>query len=151
MDELKIVPCSSELGLDKLLKSVSNIEDAQVFDADSIVSKKHLEVAFFHARQAFAENMNIANSLKMEFLLRAAATRQIKVALEKCGVKNPTRIILATWGEEKDVAKILSILNAKKKKLKVNESHLVSLHNLDRKRNLEKQIIEKMVEVQIGD
>ena len=160
MDKLDISRISSELKLNDFIEAASKIEDVQVFDSDSVASRKHLELAFFHAQEAFKENSNFAKSLKMEFLLRAAATRQIKVAIERCGVKDPKKVILVVWsieknkGNKEDVGSILSLLNADKlERWKADESYLISLYGLDKKRktSIEDQIIEKMVEVQIED
>ena len=150
--ELLVIPASSSMQLGTLIDAASKVEDAQIFDADSISSVKHIELAFFHAQAAFKEKTNLTNSLKMEFLLRAAATRQIKIAIDRCGVKNPERILLAVWGKEEDnMAKILLTFKAKKKKLKADEYYLISLYKLDKKKDIEEQILEKMVKAQVED
>jgi len=137
-----------------LMKASSGFQEMQVFDAGSVVGEFHLELAFFHATQAFREGANLAKTLKMEFLLRAAATRQIKVAIERCGAKNPRSIILVLWGKDKGkVDKMLKALEAKiaGKKLKADKGKLILLYSLDKNRDIEEQIVEKMVEVQIED
>ena len=153
-ENLEILPISSKLTLDILLKNTAKYEDLQIFDADSIISNKHIKLAFFHAQEAFAEKINFAKSLKMEFLLRAAATKQIKVAIERCGVKDPSKIILVLWGKSiVNKNEILQILQSEEIKWEPNSEKIVSLYTLDPKREktLENQIIEKMVEVQVGD
>ena len=146
---LRIMAVSSALGLKELVDAASKIDDAQVFDSDSIASEKQLKLAFYHARESFREKSNLAKSFRMEFLLRTAATRQIKVAIERCGVKDPNKAILAVWkGDENDV---LQALKAKESKWEINKDRLISLYGLDNKEDVEKQIIKKMVEVQIED
>lgn len=146
---LRIIAVSSALSLKELIEAASKLNDAQIFDSDSIASEKHLKLAFFHAREAFKEERNLAKSFKMEFLLRAAATRQIKVAIETCGVKDSGKAILAIWkGDENEV---ISELKAKEVKWEVDKNRLILLYGLDKKEDAEKQIIKKMVEVQIED
>lgn len=146
---LRIIAVSSAFGLKELIEAASKLNDAQIFDSDSIASEKQLKLAFFHARESFKEKTNLAKSFKMEFLLRAAATRQIKVALERCGVKDPGKAILAIWKGDENEA--ISALKAKEVKWEVDNNRLVVLYGLDKKEDVERQIIKKMVEVQIED
>jgi len=146
---LKIIAVSSALSLSEFIMAASKFDDAQIFDSDSIASEKQLRLAFFHAQESFREKTNLAKSFRMEFLLRAAATRQIKVALERCGVKDSKKVILAIWkGDENEV---ISALKAKEVKWEIDKNRLILLYGLDEKEDVEKQIIKKMVEVQIED
>ena len=146
---LRIMAVSSAFNLKELVDATLKLSDAQIFDSNSIASEKQLRLAFFHARESFKEKTNLAKSFKMEFLLRAAATRQIKVAIERCGVKDPNKAILTIWkGDENDV---LQALKAKEVKWEVDKNCLISLYGLDEKEDVERQIIKKMVEVQIED
>ena len=146
---LRMMAVSSTFSLKELIEAASKFDDAQIFDSDSIASEKQLRLAFFHARESFKEKSNLAKSFKMEFLLRAAATRQIKVAIERCGVKNPSKVILAVW--KGDENKVLPELKAQEVKWEIDENRLMLLYGLDKEKDLEKQIIKKMVEVQIED
>ena len=137
-ESILIIPISSGIGLDELFKSASVLTESQLFNADAIASEKHLRLAFFHANRAFDEKTNQAKSLKMEFLLQAAATGQIKVAVETCGVKNTERMLLAIWGKDKErVEEILSSLKAERAKWEMEED-----------KEMEKEVIRKMVEAQ---
>jgi len=146
---LRIIAVSSAFGLKELIEAASKLDDAQIFDSDSIASEKHLKLAFFHARESFREKTNLAKSFKMEFLLRAAATRQIKVAIERCGVKDPSKAILTIW--KGDESKVLPELKAQEVKWEIDEDRLMLLYGLDKKEDVERQIIKRMVEVQIED
>jgi tRNA threonylcarbamoyladenosine modification (KEOPS) complex Cgi121 subunit len=146
-----IIPISSGLSPDKLVDSALKMDNVQIFDSGSIASERHLELAFFHALEAMKEGSNYARSLKMEFLLRAAATRQIKVAIERCGVKDSKKAILVVWKEKTELGRILEILKAGKTKWKADKKQIMKRYGLDKKRDVEEQIIEKMIEVQIED
>jgi len=62
----------------------------QAMNADLIFGKHHLQSAAEHAIRAFQQGTNTANSLAMETLLYAAGERQIKIAIEKMGMKATT-------------------------------------------------------------
>ena len=63
--------------IDGFLEKISSFEkkynvEVQVFDADLIYGKNHLQSAYDHAKRAFENNKNSTNSLAMETLLYAA-------------------------------------------------------------------------------
>ena len=59
----------------------------QVFNAEMIYGKNHLESATEHAVRAMNQSTNTTNSLGMEILLYASGERQLKLAIPKMGVK----------------------------------------------------------------
>ena len=59
----------------------------QVFNADMIYGKDHITSSVNHATRAFKHKTNTTNSLEMEILLYSSGERQIKLAIQKMGVK----------------------------------------------------------------
>jgi len=71
----------------------------QLFNADMIYEKTHLESAIIHAIRAEENNMMSTNSIEMEILLYASGDRQLKYAIPKMGINtgnNRTAIVLLT-------------------------------------------------------
>ncbi len=64
--------------------------DVQFFDAQLIATQEHLYFAALNALQAFQNKTNISKSLAMEAMLYASAQRQIKKAIQRCGIKPET-------------------------------------------------------------
>jgi KEOPS complex subunit Cgi121 len=62
----------------------------QLFDADKISGRKHLEFAALNALWAFRNGYNYSKSLPVEVLLFASTQRQIKKAIELLGVTSRT-------------------------------------------------------------
>lgn len=170
---IEIVAASSELNKDELIKKARE-KNIWLFDENSILCRDHIKFAFFHAKKAFEEKRNIAKSFDLEILLRAACTKQIKKAIEKVGIKDPKNILLV-WEigrgkkggkvkekkekEEKGKGersknKILNFLKARERKWMKEENKradIIKIYNLNRKKDLMKQIVEKMVEVQLEE
>ncbi|MEM0493461.1 MAG: KEOPS complex subunit Cgi121 [Candidatus Thermoplasmatota archaeon] len=65
----------------------------QAMNADMIYSKRHILSGTEHAIRALRENRNTMSTLAMELLLYIAGERQIKLAIDKIGVKNNTKKI----------------------------------------------------------
>ena len=63
----------------------------QLFDADYIYGRDHLESAVMHAERAFCAKTNLAGDPSIEILLYASGERQIKQAIEKLGIKKGMR------------------------------------------------------------
>ena len=63
----------------------------QFFDASEILGREHLLVAAEHALRAFERTEQIANSLALEILVRAACERQIHSALARIGIQPDTQ------------------------------------------------------------
>jgi KEOPS complex subunit Cgi121 len=59
----------------------------QVLNADMIYGKNHLQSSVEHAIRAMERKTNTTNSLGMEILLYASGERQLKLAINKMGVK----------------------------------------------------------------
>ena len=59
----------------------------QLLDAKMVYGKMHLQSAVHHAQRAFERQTSISTTLAMEILLYAAGEYQIKIALEKIGLK----------------------------------------------------------------
>jgi tRNA threonylcarbamoyladenosine modification (KEOPS) complex Cgi121 subunit len=96
---------------DSIIKSVSSQQDVtilvakakalskknavvQLFNPDSIISRKHLMGAYENARITFSAKENISKSMAMEMLLFAAMTRQIGDAVERVGIKSPRHFVI---------------------------------------------------------
>jgi tRNA threonylcarbamoyladenosine modification (KEOPS) complex Cgi121 subunit len=97
----------------------------QAFNPDSIVSAKQLEHAFELANRSFKTKRNIARNLETELLLRAAGTEKIDKAIERAGVKDPSRILL--FSDKKIPKKIIEELGEE-------DSSLLKLTNEKRKK-----------------
>jgi tRNA threonylcarbamoyladenosine modification (KEOPS) complex Cgi121 subunit len=63
----------------------------QFFDAELIATQEHLYFAILNALQAFKNKTNHSKSPAMETILFASAQRQIKRAIERCGIKPQTK------------------------------------------------------------
>jgi len=73
----------------------------QVFNADLIYGKTHLESAVAHASRAFQQNTNTTHTLAMEILLYASGERQLQIALPQMGIhKGPGHVAIVLYSEE---------------------------------------------------
>ncbi len=82
--------------VDTLLKSVrTRLEDVEVqlFDADRIAGRRHLEFAVLNALSALSYGYNISRSLPVEIMLYTSVQRQIQRAIELVGVRPETQNI----------------------------------------------------------
>lgn len=113
--DILVIPASSALDREELISRVSKLEGVQVFDADAIVHEDHIRFAFFHAIKAFEEEKNIARTLGLELLLRAAGTAQIETAIQAGGVKDPKNIIIGALADKFSETELLEKLKAKRK------------------------------------
>ena len=66
-----------------------NVE-LQFFDADLVATQDHLYFAVVNALQAFRNKTNVSKSLAVESMLYASAQRQIRKAIQRCGIKSET-------------------------------------------------------------
>ena len=112
--EFRVVPARTKFrdveGLLSRMKEVSERRKAviQAFDPDMVLSENHLIFSAHHAFKAFAEKRAIARRLESELLLRAAGTRRIGEAVERIGVKDPSRVVLLIErGKERGVLRDL--------------------------------------------
>lgn len=76
-------------------KEKVQVEDVQFFDAELIATQEHLYFAVINALQAFQNKTNISKSLAMETILYASGQRQIKKAIQHCGIKPETKNMAA--------------------------------------------------------
>ncbi len=77
----------------------------QIFDADTIMGKKHLVYAALNALNVFKHENNISRSLPVEIILYASGQRQIGKAFKTVGVKTQTKnLILLTLTEDENKA-----------------------------------------------
>jgi tRNA threonylcarbamoyladenosine modification (KEOPS) complex Cgi121 subunit len=65
----------------------------QLLDARCLAGREHLEFAVEQAKKAFERRENISSDFLIEVLVRASATRQIKVALERLGIGDSREVI----------------------------------------------------------
>ena len=73
----------------------------QVFNAELIYGKTHLESAVAHAKRAFQQKTNTTHTLAMEILLYASGERQLQIALPKMGIhKGVCPVALVLFSEE---------------------------------------------------
>jgi len=72
-------------------KQTRQTVEIQFFDAELIATQEHLYFAVLNALQVFKNKTNYSKSLAMETMLYASAQRQIKRAIERCGIKPQTK------------------------------------------------------------
>jgi len=85
--------------------------DLQFFDAQLIATQEHLYFAALNALLAFQNKTNISKSLAMETMLYASAQRQIKKAIQRCGIK-PETTVMAVIIIGEDPAQLKGVLQA---------------------------------------
>ncbi len=78
--------------LESALKTINSYAEEhnlaiQLLDAKMVYGKMHLRSAIHHAQRAFERQDSISTTLAMEILLYAAGEYQIKIALDKMGLK----------------------------------------------------------------
>jgi tRNA threonylcarbamoyladenosine modification (KEOPS) complex Cgi121 subunit len=87
-----------------------NVE-LQFFDADLVATQEHLCFAVLNALQAFQNKTNISKSLAVEAMLYASAQRQIRKAIQRCGIKpETTSVAVVIIGE--NPAQVKTLLEA---------------------------------------
>ena len=111
---LNVKFASAEAFLKINRKQITRNADIQFFDAEFIATKEHLLFAVINALEAFKNKTNLSKTPAMETMLYASAQRQIKKAIQKCGIKPSTTNMAATIiGENstelKNAAKAISI------------------------------------------
>ena len=74
-----------------IAKKKSEGLDYQIFDADTIAGRKHLEYATLNALTIFEQKNSISRSLSIEIMLYASAQRQIGKAFKKMGITPKTK------------------------------------------------------------
>lgn len=106
--EINIFGAEGQIGnINDILLVISNLEKQhkstiQLFRADRIFGKEHLQTAAELADRSWDRNIARANTLGMEILLYAAAERQISGAIEKLGFSpENTKFAIVTVGQIK--------------------------------------------------
>lgn len=72
-----------------------------------IATWEHIFFSVLHALHAFIQKRNISNQLSLEILLYISGQRQIKVALEKFGVKAGDDVVIILGNSEASVKQAL--------------------------------------------
>ncbi|WP_456474136.1 KEOPS complex subunit Cgi121 [Candidatus Pyrohabitans sp.] len=65
----------------------------QLLDAHNLAGREHLEFAVEQAKKAFERGENISTDFLIEVMVRASANRQIKVALERLGIRGSREVV----------------------------------------------------------
>ena len=93
------------VSVDGMMEKIKEVEKKldgtiQIFRADRIFGRLHVEVATGHAVRAFERGSNRSKQMGTEILIYCAAERQIKNAIEKLGIRQGTEeFALALSGE----------------------------------------------------
>ena len=89
----------------KTLKQSFSDVNFQIFDAEKIAGKAHIEFAVLNALKAFKTGKNISKSLPVEVMLYVSSQRQIGKALKMVGISPETKnLVLVVFGVSSDVA-----------------------------------------------
>ena len=125
----EIIGAKGKLGdINKTIEKIKDLNEKhdvtiQLFDAELVYGREHLESAVFHAQRAMSANTNVANSIGMEILLYASGERQINLAIQKMGIKETTKDFgMVVYGLLKSSAKES---HSEKIDLIINELNLV--------------------------
>lgn len=87
------------------LREACKPAETQLLRAEHILNPEHVYFAVFYALEAFKQKANIARTLNLEILLKAAAEDQIREALSKIGLKKGRQDIVAlTLAENQEEA-----------------------------------------------
>jgi len=82
--------------------------DVQFFDAELIATYRHLYFAVLNALQSFHNKTNISKTLAVETMIYASAQRQIRKAIDRCGIKpSTTRMAAIIIGRNPNETQIL--------------------------------------------
>ncbi len=92
----------------------------QIISSENIIDEDQLKFALYHAKSAFSQKSNILKSLDVEFLLYLSQERQIKLALEKIGIKEPNSV--------NDEMNIVEIIFGNPKKIDEGLMYLEKIH-----------------------
>ena len=65
----------------------------QLLNAGCLAGREHVEFAVEQARRAFERGENISDDFLIEVLVRASATRQISVAIERLGIGDTREVV----------------------------------------------------------
>ncbi|RZN56672.1 MAG: hypothetical protein DSO09_06630 [Candidatus Methanomethylicota archaeon] len=118
-----IIPMIIKTNITDILQD--GIVKTQVFNNELIAGYEHIIYAFKTTIRAWKEKRNIAKSLPMDLLLSVAATRQIKEALDKIGVKNEKCILIAFSEDKEKLDSFLKELS----KYGIEDESLIKINN----------------------
>ena len=95
--------------LDKINSEMGEAE-VQLFNAENILDEEHVKIALVNAVMSFNSPNRAARTLRMEMLLKLAATDQVREAISKLGVKEGTEKIgiLAIAHSRKNALEVLT-------------------------------------------
>jgi len=99
--------------LESLIATVQHLSEGaevQLFDADRIASRRHLEFAALNALKAFQGDYNVSKSIAIEALRFASAQMQIGKAFKIVGLTSQTKnlAVLIISGDKKDTEKTIA-------------------------------------------
>ncbi|RJX15640.1 hypothetical protein CW703_05075 [Candidatus Bathyarchaeota archaeon] len=91
----------------KLKEKIGDVS-FQLFDADKIAGKIHVEFAVLNALKAFKDGRNISRSLPIEVLIYVSAQRQIGKAFQMVGLTSKTKnMVVVVFSNIEQSSKIL--------------------------------------------
>jgi KEOPS complex subunit Cgi121 len=107
--------------VENMLETVASLSkehalSIQLLDAKMVYGEMHLQSAIHHAQRAFERQDSISATLAMEILLYASGEYQIKIALDKMGLKPNTseqQIAVVVVGDGDQTPKLITELLAK--------------------------------------
>ena len=84
---------SIQVNTSNILANINEISnkhgvETQIFNLDNVISLNHIIISAYHANKAFNNRTNLSKTITIEFLLYLSCQRQIKLALEKFGLKD---------------------------------------------------------------
>ncbi len=146
---------ASDIEINDLLKIIKKMNTSnnfiQLFDANAIINKKHLILAYLNALNTFKESQNTSQSLAIEMLLFTSMSRQINTAISLVGIKSKFNFILFSNNlkkyekfkhyikKEKDFLPSLFYMKKciKQYNLNINEQRKLSNQELQQQINIE--------------
>jgi len=101
--------------VNRLLQRLARIGTIQLLDASLVAGEDHVRFACFEALRAFDHRENVASTVSMEILLRAACTRQIDEAIDRLGIRPGCRelVLVAFEVNEKGIEEAVSLVGGK--------------------------------------
>ena len=97
-DMQSIIKCKV-VAKEKLFERLSLLQAkgyaVQLFDADAVIDRLHLNAAYENALRTFDEGTNISRSVAVEMLLFAAFTTQIGEAVKLAGFRDGSAVLFS--------------------------------------------------------
>ena len=148
--------CSIDINnIEKYLKRIENIEKEQkgkisiiLVPEPLVYNENHINWAIFNGKLRFLEKINISKNIFTETLMILSNTNQIKGISKNWYIKKgKNNYFLNILSQEKKINKdVLKKLDVKKitKKYSPKIKEIINYYNIKNKKNIEKEIIEKM-------